>query len=215
MSDPHRLGEALAFAEHEVGASPSDPWQPLSVRTDESAIQIRIERVRATLKSPDGALADVRVAASTEQFGLIARLVSAHVCARALGSSIDLSTTEIWWRQSPGQLLQLSFARSPHQRNPLQDGAIADITDTIQRRYGVSAHVLWGNVGSAANSTVTLLRAARPDLVDRAQEVADEILRDSRIDAGMLRCGPDFRRHSCCLIYRAGIGMCGDCVLRT
>ncbi|MFC6706970.1 (2Fe-2S)-binding protein [Flexivirga alba] len=213
MNDPHRLGGALAFDEHAASAAPRAPWQPLTVRTDESALRARVEAVRAQLHSPDGRSVDLRVAASTEQFGLVARLVSAHVCARALGLSLDLAGDEIWWQQRPGQLLRLSLARSPHQRNPLQHGAIAQVTDTIQRLYGVSAQVLWGNVGSAANSTVTLLRATRPDLVERAQKAADELLHDPRIDGGALRTGTNFRRHSCCLIYRAGIGMCGDCVL--
>ena len=50
-----------------------------------------------------------------------------------------------------------------------------------------------------------------------AQSAADEKLADSRIDGGVLRSGPGFRRTSCCLIYRlAGstAAVCGDCVLQ-
>lgn len=215
MNDPHRLGTALAFAEHAAGETPRSPWQSLTTRTDEAGIRAGVENIRTRLHSPDGAPADVRVAASTEQFGLVARLVSAHVCAQALGASLDLTGREIWWQQRPGNLLQLSLARRRLPLNPLRHGAIEQFTDAVQQLYGVSSHVLWGNIGSAANSTVTLLQATRPDLVDAARVAADEILQDPRVDGGALRCGPDFRRRSCCLIYRAGIGMCGDCVLRS
>lgn len=215
MNDPHRLGAALAFAEHARGESPSPPWQPLASRLGEAALRARIEHVRNSLPSPTGELAEPRVAASTEHLGLAARLVSAHICARALGLSVDLTASEIWWQQEPGTLLQLSVARTAAPRNPLRDGAIEQLTATVQQLYGVSPHVLWGNVGSAANSTVTLLRASRPDLVAAARGAADELLQDPRVDGGTLRAGPGFRRRSCCLIYRAGVGMCGDCVLRS
>lgn len=87
------------------------------------------------------------------------------------------------------------------------------LTGRIQALYGVSPHVVWGNLGSAANSTIALLRASRPELVDAARTTADELLTDPRIDGGDLRTGPGFRRASCCLIYRATDGLCGDCVL--
>lgn len=215
MTDPHRLGEALAFAEHPAAEPPVAPWQLLTTRIEEVPLGARVEAVRTQLRSPDGSPVDARVAASTEQFAVVARLVSAHLCAQALGLSLDPAATDIWWQQKPGQLLQLSFAHSSIARNPLQHGAIAQVTNTVQHLYGVSPQVLWGNVGSAVNSTVTLLGATRPDLVDAARNAADSFLQDPRLDGGTLHSGPGFRRHSCCLIYRAGIGMCGDCVLRS
>lgn len=215
MNDPHRLGETLAFDDHPAGDEPQPPWQPLAGRLAESALRARVEHVRTVLHSPDGTPADVRVAASTEQFAIVARLVSAQLCAGALGVALDLNAAEIWWQQPPGQLLQLSFAHTLLARNPLQHSAIAQITGTIQRLYGVSAQVLWGNVGSAANSTLTLLQAARPELVPAARQAAEALLRDPRIDGGTLHSGADFRRNSCCLIYRAGMETCGDCVLRS
>lgn len=215
MNDPHHLGELLAFTEHPAGVTPPPPWQALTTRMDESALRARIAYVRTRLHSPDGAPVDERVAASTEQFAIVARLVAAQLCARALGLALDLDGDEIWWQQRPGQLVQLSFARAACPRNSLQDSAIAQLTDTVQRLYGVSAQVLWGNVGSAANSTLTLLQAARPELVPAARKAADELLQDPRIDGGTLHSSADFRRHSCCLIYRAGMATCGDCVLRS
>jgi ferric iron reductase protein FhuF len=45
---------------------------------------------------------------------------------------------------------------------------------------------------------------------------ADAILADPRVDGGELRSGEDFRRKSCCLLYRLTgdrVAVCGDCVL--
>lgn len=213
MNDPHRLGEALAFTEHAPHVGPSSPWQQLSARISDEALRARVEYVAAALHSPGSEPVDARTAASTEHFGLVARLVAAHICGRALGFWLDLSASSIWWQQLEGGLLSLSFTRS-EPRDPLRDNSIKRLTDTVQRLYGVSPHVLWGNVGSAANSTLSLLRTTRPDLLPAARRAADELLSDPRIDGGRLRSGPDFRRRSCCLIYRAGTAVCGDCVLR-
>jgi ferric iron reductase protein FhuF len=77
--------------------------------------------------------------------------------------------------------------------------------------------VLWGNIGSAANSAARLISTARSDLTIAAHTAADGILTDPRIDGGALRAGPLFRRRSCCLIYRIAntrTATCGDCILR-
>ncbi|GKT34770.1 (2Fe-2S)-binding protein [Aduncisulcus paluster] len=96
--------------------------------------------------------------------------------------------------------------------------AIESITHCVLDETGVSDRVLWGNVGSAANSAAQLIAATRPDLTHAAREVANTYLRDPRIDDGALRAGPDFRRRSCCLIYQLTddrSAVCGDCVLET
>ena len=52
--------------------------------------------------------------------------------------------------------------------------------------------------------------------VPSAALMADRVLADPRVDGGVLRSGPEFRRNSCCLIYQlAGDreACCGDCVL--
>ncbi|WP_446663681.1 (2Fe-2S)-binding protein [Flexivirga sp. B27] len=211
--DPFGLGSALAFAVHSPVAAPTPPWQPLTTRIDGTALRARVEHVARALGSTGDVPVDDRTAASTEHFGLVARFVAAHICARSLGFSIDLSEAEIWWSQPEGAMLTLSAARRDTARDPLHDSVIESYTLRVQQTYDVSPQVLWGNVGSAANSTLNLLRTARPELLPTAQQAADDLLTDARIAGGTLRTGPDFRRRSCCLIYRAGIGLCGDCVL--
>lgn len=214
MSDPFGLGAALAFDLHE----PTDPmtgdWRPLTTRISATMLRQRVDHVRDALTPEGQEPVDARTAASTEQFGLVARLVAAHICAGALGLHLDLCTDSIRWRIDDTSWLQLSFATTDVPVNPLQHTAIASLTRRIEKLYGVSARVLWGNVGSAANSTISLLGRTRPDLVEKARRSADELLADERIDGGALHVGPGFRRASCCLVYRAAIGLCGDCVLQ-
>lgn len=214
-SDPFELGAALGFDLHGDTDARTGGWASLTTRLSDAALRDRVDQIRHALTRPGQPLVDARTAAATEQFGLGARLVAAHICAVALGSPLELRTGSIRWRQDESGWLQLSFQGASGPPNPLRDSAITDLTDTVGRLYGVSDRVLWGNIGSSANSTITLLRAARPDLVNRARAIADELLADPRIDGGSLRAGPSFRRNSCCLIYRATESLCGDCVLQT
>ncbi|RNI24907.1 (2Fe-2S)-binding protein [Flexivirga caeni] len=216
MNDALGLGPALAFDLHRAGETPSGDWQLLSALISERAVRDRVERTRDALTPHGAERIDARTAAATVQFGLVARLVAAWVCAQSMGRDLALNAGTIWWSQPPGGWLQLSFATELREdtRNPLQHGAITELTEAIHTLYDVSPHVLWGNVGSAANSTITLLRASRPDLVDAARAAADRLLTDPRVDGGTLRTGPAYRRASCCLIYRANGAICGDCVLQ-
>lgn len=212
--DPHELGPVLAFAEHRDHEPPTGSWQPLTDRVADAELGTRIQRIRDTFGSRRASPVDLRVAASTEHLGLVARLVAAHICGRAVGTPVDLAVASLWCREVPGRLLQLSCVHRTKPANPLERSAIRDLTDRIEQLYAVSPKVLWGNIGSAANSTLNLLRTSRPDLQDAARIAADGILQDPRVDGGTLRAGPAFRRRSCCLVYRAIDGVCGDCVLQ-
>lgn len=212
--DPHLLGDALCYTEHHPGETPTGDWQPLATRIGDAALRDRVERIQDAFSARSGTPVDRRVAASVEHLGLAARLISAHICGRAVGAPADLDAAEIWCREVPGRLLQISVVCREQPSDPLEHSAIRDLTDRVHRLYAVSPLVLWGNIGSAANSTLNLLRTGRPDLLAAATDAADEILHDERVDGGGLHAGPDFRRRSCCLIYRAGIGTCGDCVLQ-
>lgn len=100
--------------------------------------------------------------------------------------------------------------------DPLAGSAIEAITRACLLGYSVSPRVLWGNVASAAVSAAGLVGTARPELAGAARAAADAMLADRRVEAGALRAGPEFRRRSCCLIYRlAGstAAVCGDCVI--
>ena len=54
MSDPFRLGPALAFGLHATADRPSGDWEPLTTRVSDPALHARVERVRGALSRPEG-----------------------------------------------------------------------------------------------------------------------------------------------------------------
>lgn len=185
------------------------PWQ----RIDE--LIHRPERLRARVDAVRRALpgADARVAASVAQLGLVARLIATDLgVAVTKDASLDLERA--WWQDRLGGPFPL--AASVVARRSGLSPVVADLTAAVED-LGVSSQVLWGNVASAINSAARLIAAGRPDLAGRAAVVADDWLAEPRVEGGGLRSGPDFRRHSCCLIYQVAgdrRAVCGDCVLR-
>lgn len=169
----------------------------------------------ALARSAGGAVGqiDPRVAASVAHLGLVARIVAPMIGMSALGHPPNWTLADLAWRDELGGPYPLSLRSETGAGPP----AVEALTDAFQR-LGVSPKVLWGNVGSAANSAAEQIRRARPELSGPARAAVDRILLDPRIDGGVLRSGPGFRRRSCCLIYRlAGdrSASCGDCVLVT
>lgn len=228
------------------------PWQPLSVLIDDpQALDARVRAVARALtpESPGNAdgsgerdrpdAAPARVAASVAHLGIVARLISPWLGARALGHPWPpLRTVELWWRDILGGPLPLAIDTThedpdhvdahpdpPHTRrrgepvdaeNPLIGSAVEAITVLAIERYGLGSHVGWGNVASAANGAAMMLARQRADLAAAAQRAADAVLADRRVEGGILRSGEGFRRRSCCLIYRltgGPVSVCGDCVL--
>jgi hypothetical protein len=160
---------------------------------------------------------ELRVAVSVAHLGLIARLVAVSIGSAALGApNASLAIDDLWWQDELGGPFPLSISRRPTAQRGLSGSAIETITLRFAGQYTIAPRVLWGNVGSAANSAANLVQASHPDAGPAAKLAADAILADPRIDGGELKSGPRFRRDSCCLIYRlaeARQGVCGDCVL--
>jgi hypothetical protein len=85
--------------------------------------------------------------------------------------------------------------------------------------FGVSGHILRGNVASALHGAAGMIAAARPDAAARAGALTALLLDRPPLTGASGRTATGaFRRRSCCLIYRAAPGragaLCGDCVLR-
>lgn len=214
------IGPFFAVEMHTLGRTASPPWQPITVLVDGSfVLQRRVRAVqRALADRIDRQPADVavRVAASIAHLGLVARVLSPAIGAIALGHpSISLAPQHVWLQDRLGGPVPLSVTSG--SAAPLLAGsAVEAITDATAAHFPVSDRVLWGNVGSAANSAARLVAAARPERADSARAAADSVLADARVDGGFLRTGPNFRRRSCCLFYRLTNdrnGVCGDCVL--
>ena len=133
----------------------------------------------------------------------------------ALPVLLPAGAAQLWWQDELGGPFPFSVGAGGGVLR-LPGSAAEAITLAVRRGFGVSARVLWGNVASAANSAATMIGRARPDLAAAARGAADVVLADERVEDGVLRAGPDFRRRSCCLIYRltgSTAAVCGDCVL--
>lgn len=216
------LGPFFAVDRHPPGARPTGPWRPVTDLTDlagpGAALRARIDRVRAALAAGGGRAPDrvePRVAVSVAHLGLVARLIAPAVGAAALGSPLPSDDADLWWQDELGGPFPLSVGEGAGDLR-LPGSAVEAVTLAVLRGFGVSARVLWGNVASAANSAATMIGRARPELAASARAAADVLLADERVEDGVLRAGPDFRRRSCCLIYRLSgttAAVCGDCVL--
>lgn len=215
------LGPFFTIRTHESGAGPGHGWQPIAELVQEpGCLERRVHGVRMALAA-SGSVDDVdlRVAASVAHLGLAARLQAPVLGATVLGlAPIGGRLEDLWWQDRLGGPFPLSVRWRPGAQAPDGTPAVEAVTVAFASRFGVSARVLWGNVGSAANSAAQLVAQARPDRAEAAGRAADAILADPRIDSGSLRSGPGFRRRSCCLIYRLADAspraICGDCVLR-
>jgi len=209
------LAEFGPFSVVSVHDSVVEPWLPMQVLVDDpDALANRVDRVRAALAASgrrDPQDIDRRVAASVAHLGLVARLLAPMIGVRALGYPAAWSLDDLAWQDALGGPYPLSVASGHTAGRP----PVEAITEAFGR-FDVSLKVLWGNVGSAVNSAAQQIGRARPDLVGAARNAADDVLKDPRVDGGVLRSGTAFRRQSCCLIYQlAGDRSvcCGDCVL--
>lgn len=204
------------------------------------ALAHRVAEVRGHLAAAGGQRpeqVEIRVAASVAQLGLVARLVSPALALAAVdGTVLGTDLARLHWQPLLGGAFPLSLpdtalvaGRSPVRQpaGELAGGLAAGLLDgpvralvTATEAFGVSPHILWGNVASAVNGAAVALTASAPAAVSgRAREIAELLLRQPLLRGS---CGPDqgsgrFRRRSCCLIYRAAPGraggLCGDCVL--
>lgn len=215
------VGPFFAVETHAPGDRVPLPWQLMAVLADGStALEARVQAVRAALARRNHRQhSDIaaRVAASVAHLGLVARFLSPAIGAIALRHpAISLALDDLWWQDQLGGPYPLSVTQNAAAQIPMPGPAVEAITAAMAARFPVSTRVLWGNVGSAANSAARLVTIARPALTDSAHAAADGVLTDPRIDGGVLRSGPAFRRRSCCLIYRVTndrTAICGDCVL--
>lgn len=176
---------------------------------DPDALAARVQKVRSALMG--NGEPETRVAASVAHLGLVARLIAPMIGAAALGEPVSWSLADLAWQDQLGGPYPLAVSAADTPGPP----AVEAITGAFGP-FGVSPKVLWGNVGSAANSAAQQVGRVRPDLAELARQAADAVLSDPRVDGGALRSGPAFRRSSCCLIYQlAGdrAACCGDCVL--
>ena len=215
-----------------VDTDPAAPAHPGRHPTGElytggPALAARIAHVRRTLGS------DHRVAASITFQGLAALLVSAPFAAVVVHGVLPGLTphTLHWTPSTDGPWTQ--WCPAPGAR-PVPDpddaadaivGAVlhahlAPLVAAVRAQVSVSERVLWGNAAATVASARRLVVAQWPGSTARATAVAHRVL-DADVLVGLGEFGPprgpdagwSFRRRTCCLFYRTGGGLCGDCVL--
>ena len=197
------FGPFFAISTHAV--RPPAPWRSLAELPTAAELADRLRQVRDSLGC------DRRVAASVAQLVLVARLVSPVLAAAVRhGALLDLGGG--CWQPPLESTFALSLPEPARTGVPagalaevVRRGPVAELTAAIGRLGAVSHRVLAGNIASAVNGAALLLGpASYPAAAGMLAGIPDE--------SG--RPGPAFRRHSCCLRYRAaGAGYCGDCVL--
>jgi len=214
-----------------VGAAP--PYaRPLAGLYDDAA-----SRAGGPLADAVGAVgarmgtAEARVAASTLQLGIAARLWSVALGAAVLGGVVpDLDRGGTYWSLPASGPMELWLPR------PRVSGASVDVADALydvvaERHLAplgravravtpVASGLLWGNAASALVGAARFLHAGLrrtdPSAARDALAFAVALLErgELRGTGVWLPAPPAFRRTSCCLYYRAGsAGLCGDCVL--
>jgi hypothetical protein len=226
MSDPalNQLGPFFAIEEHPADTAPVPPWRSMiELVEDPAVLRDRVTATQDYLAGVSGQLPEaieVRVAASITHLGLVARLLSPAFATVVLDGGVrSVSLSSAYWQPVLGGAFPLSLPRDKSERalsSELFDGPIPALAKATTP-YGVSDHILLGNVASAVNGAATALTNAAPHLAERAHNVAAELLTHPTLaDAYTTEAGR-FRRRSCCLIYRAAPDhagpVCGDCVL--
>lgn len=218
------LGPFFAVEFHDPG-QPDAAWRPMAELLDDpDVLDARVAAVRGFLADGTGQHPDaveLRVAASIVHLGLVARVIAPLFAMTLIDGRVPtVSVRDLRWQPTLGSMFPLSLpSPKPDTAAPatILEGAVAELLP-LMARFGVSVHILRGNVASALGGAVTALGAARPDLAPAARLQLSGLI-DQPMLAGSAHLEPagGLRRHSCCLIYRATPGkdgaLCGDCAL--
>ncbi|PKV96173.1 FhuF-like iron-sulfur protein [Amycolatopsis echigonensis] len=214
------LGPFFAVDTHPAG-EPAEPWRPLSeVLDDGPVLRERVAQNRAVL---GGDFVEPRVAASIAHLGLAARIISPALgLAVGAGAVPDYSTA--WWQPKLGGAFPLSLEENPPVESDVVSafasrvlrGPLARLDDAMAQ-FSLARNVRRGNVASALNGAVTVLRSERPEWTDRIARIVAALEELPELTGTGTRENGRFRRRSCCLFYRAAPDRngpkCGDCVL--
>ncbi|GAB3578938.1 (2Fe-2S)-binding protein [Calidifontibacter terrae] len=215
------------FALEDLRDPPRAPWVAFTdFLHDPAAIHERVEVVRALLATGAGRpveQVEPQVAASVVHLGLVARIISPFLALSTVDSPVVPVPADLWWQPTPHSGFPLGvrdLAAVPAVEDAQEWAArvVNGLLHPLAQALGGSPKVLWGNTASAINGTVAAIRATRADLAEPLRVRAELLIAALPGDTSTGAVGSaDFRRRSCCLIYRVADGpaaaICGDCVL--
>ncbi|MGH3642925.1 MAG: (2Fe-2S)-binding protein [Mycobacterium sp.] len=219
------LGEYFGLAVQD-----GEPCRSLSLLLDDAAVTEFVGRTReaiATSARCDRSDIPVKVAASSFQLGIAARLLSPVVgAATCLGVLPLLDLRSVTWRSTTGHVpqfgatdLQWVAAPTPQRAAALISASVltaifAPLNETLRSLTSLSPRVTWGNVISAANGAVTVLSMSQPRHEASGRALIGALLETEHLNGTATLARGVFLRSNCCLFYQApGSGLCGDCVL--
>lgn len=215
------LGRFGPFFELTELTEPPTGWTRVSeLTTDRQLLGARVDAVRqalAGLAARDIEEIPLRVAASTAQLGVSARLLAPMLAATvdrvALGPLEDL-----FFLDRLGGPFPLGTIPDTERDTPPINlvAAVRPVLVAYTSAYSLSPRVAWGNVASALASAARMIYAVDPAAGRSAVACTGRLLQTQELgDAGRLTADGHFRRRSCCLIYRAASEptFCEDCVL--
>lgn len=225
LAELARLGEYFALQP----ALPGSETHDLTDLFAEPALTDHIRRTRAAMAAAadcDPGRIPVRVAASSFQLGVAARLLSPVMgAALCFGAVPVLDQRALRWQPSPGHTPRIVVADPDWVAVPTEPAAarviaasvlsaLADLRTRLHALASLSPAITLGNLASAANGAVTVLALSRPELAPAGRSLVAALLdREPLAGTGRFLDGR-FTRRSCCLYYQApGGGLCGDCVL--
>jgi hypothetical protein len=219
------LGEYFALS-----APGEGEWRAWSTFYDAANLVGLVDRTRHAIAASancDTARIPVRLAASSLQLGVTARLLSPVVgAATCFGVVPLLTSTSVLWQVSADHPPRLGTAALEWVSAPTTSRAatlisesilatiIRPLNDALRSAVSLPSHVAWGNVTSAANGAVTVLSMSRPQDERRGRALVRSLMAAPPLAGTGSFTNGTFVRRSCCLFYLAPHGgFCGDCVL--
>lgn len=241
---PILLGPARSiggfFALRVAEPAPADAVPLAEVYAGHTApLAARIERVGERLGADEP-----RVAASIAHLGLAARLWSITLAAAVVDRQVpsDLGPSRLYWDASastPDDLwLPTPAPAAPVPAAPGPDAPVPDRTQPLaalvsmtyeqhlaplaaatRQVVRISERLLWGNAASALAGALGQLsqwcrEQNRPEDARLTRALVEELLEYGGLRGTGTLTGTTFHRSTCCLYYRAGGQLCGDCVFQ-
>lgn len=218
------LGDYFALPEPGSG-----DWQGMSALIRPATVVEFVDRTRAAIAaSADCDTQDIpiRVAASSFQLGVAARLLSPPIGAATCFSAVPLITADAvtwemnghsprfamtdpeWITAQSAQTAAAAISRS------VVATILGPLNEMLRSVTALSTQVTWGNVMSAANGAVTVMAMSRPERESRGRSLVAALMNTGQLAGSGGFVHGRFMRRSCCLFYLSpGSGLCGDCVL--
>ncbi|GAB3217502.1 (2Fe-2S)-binding protein [Mycolicibacterium hippocampi] len=219
------LGEYFAIPPQDDGE-----WRTLPGLLNEVTLRGFVDRTRTAIAAASRCQPGeipLRLAASSFQLGITARLLSPAVGAASCFDAVPLlGPDSLTWRPTPKPFPQfaaphIDWADGPTParaaeliKDSLLRGVLGPLNDTLDRLLSLPPQVSWGNVISAANGAVTVLSMSQPHRESAGRELVRALLDIEPLAGTATYTQGRFVRRSCCLFYQAPrAGLCGDCVL--